>query len=137
MARKSEIWFARLKPHRQGGHKCKRYSIDGIRFVLNKGWTRVSERMAEELIEKRSGHAHDAPLLFDIKTAAEADAMDRRERRANKPSRPEESSLIAVGRGDAPDVEDLPIADYGALSVRKVKARLAGLDHEALLEILA
>lgn len=129
------IWFARLKPHYPGGHRCKRYSYDGIRFTLDGGWVRVSERIAKELRHKQEGD--NGPRLFDVQTSEQARETEEVETRKAEPAKPEEAAPIAVGRGDAPDVEDLAIEGYDTLSVRRVRAKLDRLSHEELLEVYA
>jgi hypothetical protein len=80
-----------------------------------------------------------SPLLFDIKKHGEAVKIDVEERKQAGPARPEQAAPIALSRGDAPDITELPIDDYESLSGRRISRRLSTgeFSQEDLMKLLA
>ena len=68
MGTESKNMFVRVIPHGPGTHRCKRYSIDGARFELGRGWYPVTPRMADILRDIRSGNHETSPKIFEVAT---------------------------------------------------------------------
>lgn len=114
--------YARIKPHEPLGHRIKMYAIDGVRFRLIRGWTRITPSLADRLpsIADRNGK----PVFDVVESKVEADALDKNtgvvtvaEVKAADPA-----ERLQVGRSDAPEARDLPV-DMD-LSARKIKLAL-------------
>ena len=78
-----ETVFVRLKaldPRR--GHVLKRYTYKGIKFLVEKGWYRVTPAVADYLESvHQSVYDEVSPLAFEVATEAEARAIDEAARR--------------------------------------------------------
>lgn len=79
--------FVRLKPYNpKRGIKVRRYHIGGVLFREDRGWHLVKD---QALLEKLEGLTQDrndpdSPLLFDIVTREEAEAIDEKDSNAQR-----------------------------------------------------
>lgn len=108
--------WARIKPHVHGGHRCRRYSVDGILFTLDGGWKQVTNQMAKDLTAKLDSDKRPIFDVMDRDAAVEVDKTEEQEKRGA----PEPTAEVALGRTDAPDVSDLSIKDYGKLTAKRI-----------------
>ncbi len=122
-----ETMLVRLKPfNKKKGHVLRRYTYRGIRFDVNRGWSRVERPVAQYLRDVRqvSGD-QDSPPAFDVCTESEARALDEKEAEAARVSTPaEKATRVSVARSDAPGAadlttNDLPSSPRGARSEKK------------------
>ncbi|WP_428262899.1 hypothetical protein [Haliangium sp.] len=104
--------LVRLMPYDpKKGHVLKQYTYRGIRFQAGRGWYRVDASVAAYLERVRSIPGNEnTPLAFEVRTQAEARALDERDRKARRRVLPAEEPL---------DVSRTPRAqpgvdDYGA-----------------------
>jgi hypothetical protein len=92
-----ESMLVRLKEHDpRRGHVLRRYTYNGIKFQVERGWYRVSKAVAEYLrgVRQEAGDLH-SPLAFDVCTEAEAKELDARE---------DSASRVRKGAADAVEV---------------------------------
>jgi len=102
-----ETLLVRLKPydHRRG-HVLRRYTYAGIKFQVERGWSRVEKPVGEYLrtVHQLSGDSY-SPLAFDVCTEEEAKAIDATETEASK-----------VKRSATDDLKVVPARPNGALT---------------------
>lgn len=103
--------LVRLKRHNPArNHVLRRYTYRGIRFQEDRGWYRVAKEIAEYLtgVHQTPGDTN-TPLAFDVCTAAEAAALDERERRSKDSRTLADEPIEATQTRDEPEddaVED-------------------------------
>ena len=92
--------LVRLKPydHRRG-HVLRRYTYAGIKFQVERGWSRVETPVGEYLrtVHQVPGDAY-SPLAFDVCTEDEAKAIDATESDASKVKRSATDDLAGRAR---------------------------------------
>lgn len=117
------FYYVRLKPLNESkNHKLKRYYLSPERamFEVDKGWYRVSERIAKKLQHVRQRtHDEESPRAFEIISETEKKRRDRKVREdalhkltyGEVIASPEDlESDLHAGRGDL-TLDDLPIPD--------------------------
>lgn len=74
--------YARLKPYNpKRGYKLRRYTVFSIRFHVDRGWYKIAPDVAAYLkTVHQDNNNPDSPLAFDVCTAAEVEAIAKRER---------------------------------------------------------
>ena len=98
-----ETMLVRLKEHDpRRGHVLRRYTYEGIKFQVERGWYRVSEKMAKYLEGVRQVHDDpNSPLAFDVCTEQEAQELDATEEQASKVKRDAADAIeVSVGRDE-------------------------------------
>jgi len=97
----TETTLVRLKPfNKKKGHLLRRYTYRGIRFQESHGWTRVRKEIADylEQVHQIPGD-EDSPLAFDVHSATEAKAIDKKEAEdAQKKTPAEQATEVAEAR---------------------------------------
>lgn len=93
-----ETLLVRLKPydHRRG-HVLRRYTYAGIKFQVERGWSRVEKAVGDYLRSVRQLPGDEySPLAFDVCTEEEAKAIDAAESDASKLKRSAADELKVV-----------------------------------------
>ncbi|WP_428264784.1 hypothetical protein [Haliangium sp.] len=106
--------LVRLMPYDpKKGHVLKQYTYRGIRFQAGRGWYRVDANVAAYLERVRSIPGNEnTPLAFEVRTQAEARALDERDRKARRRVVPAEEPLdVSRSPRAQPGVDDYG-ADY-------------------------
>lgn len=105
-----ETLLVRLKPydHRRG-HVLRRYTYAGIKFQVDRGWSRVEKPVGEYLrgVHQIPGDTY-APLAFDVCTEEEAKSIDATETEATKVKHAATDDLKVVQARGAVTTEALP-----------------------------
>ena len=114
--------YVKMRPHKPGGHKRKRYSCEGVILELGMPWRRVSMQFGDMLkgVKDRNGNK-----VFFVKTYEEAQEMDVKEE-AVEVRQAQVSTPVVLARSDAPPASELPVPGYTSLSARKVIAGIKG-----------
>jgi len=98
-----ETLLVRLKAYDpRRGFVLKRYTYGGIRFQVERGWSRVSEQVGEYLrgVRQAPRNPH-APLAFDVCTDDEARALEDREaKEASTRQNATEDLKLSPARGE-------------------------------------
>jgi len=108
--KKHRTFFVRIKPfNKKRGFLMRNYMTGGVRFTTR--WKEVSARKARELESKIQPHDPEAEIpLFDIKTKAEAEAIEEKERddQGKPSSRVKEAELVPDSkfRDDRPSLDE-------------------------------
>jgi hypothetical protein len=73
--------LVRLKPfNERKRHLTRTYMFDGVRFFVDRGWYDVADAFADRLRDLRQDyHDPDSPLLFDVCTPKQAEALEQAE----------------------------------------------------------
>lgn len=113
-----ETSLVRLKPYDpKRGHVLRRYTYRGIRFVVERGWYRVSAAMAEHLEGVRQNPNNpQSPPAFDVVTEEEAQRLDAEAAKAERPTLASDAIPLSVGRegdGDGAERDDEPVKRDG------------------------
>lgn len=105
-----ETRLVRLKkPDPKRGHVLRRYTYKGIRILAERGWYRVALDIAEELKAKRQiPNDEHAPLAFDVCSDEEAQQLDERESREERPTLATEAIRVMEPRNEAKGEDGKP-----------------------------
>lgn len=101
--------LARVKPYnKRRGQLVRRITIGHVRYDESRGWYAVSNDVAERLRDVRVNNSDlESPLVFDVATRSEAEALMEQERMAREKASPSNPNKIGVvTRADLPRLSD-------------------------------
>ena len=96
-------YLVRLKPYDpRRGFVLRGYTFQGIKFRAERGWYKVTEKVAEYLrgVHQVAGNEYSPPA-FDVCTESEAENIDAKELEETSPKKATDSIALSVARDDA------------------------------------
>lgn len=95
--------LVRLKPfNERKRHLTRTYMFDGARFFVDRGWYDVPDAFAERLRDLRQDyHDLDSPILFDVCTTKQAEALEEAEVAAEVKATARRPATIVTTRSQA------------------------------------
>lgn len=115
--------LARIKPNARKPGQKRQYTVFGIRFQEERGWYKVDERTATYLRDVKIDDTDpdpDAPRLFEVKTRAEAEEVEKVAARKEGKVLPIDAPVVRprdvtpgsnVGPRDSNDAPDITTRD--------------------------